>query len=196
MFFSFLSIVHSEEIINEDIATDINYYNMIKLFQPDTSLYLSSIFAKYLNGSNQGVVRGIEYGPLSETFWIVEPTLNQTDISQSTILPCRQAFRLKNAYTHLYLHSHDISAQNVIGNEVSCFEGNDSGDLWMAICDDVITDATEFSLQHVDTKYYLSATKNYKYLPEEGGQYEIFTKSNNESSMWRIRGGIFTNFDS
>ena len=109
---SFLSILaFSEEILSDNIQTDVGFYNMVKLYNSDSALFLSSIYSSYINGSHQHAIRGIKDGALAETYWVIEPLPNQTDILQGTPVQCHQPFRLKSALTGFYLHSHEIPAE-------------------------------------------------------------------------------------
>ena len=180
-----------EEYDGEQDDIPVTYYNMIKLRHTRTEYLLSSIEIPYQMGSNQQVVRGISKSTLAETFWTIHPTANETEIMQGQEIECGSTIRLNHGTTNKWLHSHKIPGHFGSGYEVSCFDGDDSGNNWFLECSNTWKVGSLFRLQHVDTGYYLSINETSEYSKQEAGEHEVFVSEEDEGNEWQIVGGIF-----
>jgi dolichyl-phosphate-mannose--protein O-mannosyl transferase len=179
-----------DEFKGDKSQLSIGYYTMLKLQDPKTRLFLSSVEFSYQKGSNQQMVRAITKGTLAETYWTTFPLPNQTDIAQGRPIECGTAIRLQHAVTGRWLHSHAIPGHFGAGHEVSCFDGSDSGDLWIIQCDDLWNAGATVRIKHVDTGMWLAANATSTHPKEFGGEFEAFA-SEADDNEWAIGGGIF-----
>ncbi len=94
---------------------------------------------------------------------------------------------------HSHLHQSPLSRQQ----EVSCYQGTDTGDNWKIELLD--SSAKEWQigqpirLQHIDTLQYLHSHKAHRYGHPIPNQFEItaFAVANSEDNTWTAEEGIY-----
>lgn len=104
-------------------------------------------------------------------------------------MPCGSSIRLKHANTQGYLHSHLHQSPLSKQQEVSCYDGKDSGDNWKVEClnsgDKTWIREVPVQLIHEDTKTYLSSYARFPFGHPIPGQLEVATsKSASKESQW------------
>lgn len=102
-------------------------------------------------------------------------------------MPCGSSIRLKHSNTQGYLHSHHHQSPLSKQQEVSCYDGKDSGDNWKVMCSGEKTWLREKTVQlvHEDTGAYLSSFTSYTFGHPIPGQLEVAgSKSSSKNSQW------------
>jgi len=174
----------------------VTYNSLIKLTHSETQYRLHSQEAKYGTGSGQQVVSGLIDVDHVESYWLVYTTIKDTMLPAGTPIKCGDTISLKHTATDAFLHSHLFQSPLSQNQEVSGFNGHDSGDSWKVICTgdekDTWKREKNIKLQHVDTKHYLSASKKNVFPQPISGQLEVFgTSSENKNNLWSAQEGIY-----
>ena len=199
MFFFSLFCLFSQS--EETSKIPLSYYSLVKLEHASSKLFLSSIELNYMTGSTQQIVRGVNATKiaLAETLWALLPVdeetgQNSNEKHQGEPVRCGDYIKLRHSVTSKNLHSHAIEAQLGKGYEVSCFDGTDTGDVWLVECKEnteVLNVRDHFTLKHKDTGYYLNANATGTYIKELMGEHEIYCSETNENADFFVRHGIF-----
>jgi dolichyl-phosphate-mannose--protein O-mannosyl transferase len=97
--------------------------------------------------------------------------------------------RLRHANTHGYLHSHLHQSPLSRQQEVSCYDGRDSGDNWKVEClntnDKIWLRESTVQFVHEDTNAYLSSFANHQFGQPIPGQLEVAaSKYASKNSQW------------
>lgn len=169
--------------------------SVVKLMNVDYKVRLHSHDVKYGTGSGQQSVTGTEQKEDVNSHWIVKgPSGKQC--TRGDPIKCKSVIRLTHTSTNKNLHSHHFSSPLSGAQEVSAYgkdgEG-DSGDDWKVICEGEYWERKdEVQLYHVDTKGYLSATRQ-TYGRPISGQYEIVAVSwpDHNPVQWKTMEGVF-----
>lgn len=99
---------------------------------------------------------------------------------------CGSLIRLKHTNTKAYLHSHLHPSPLSKQQEVSCYDGQDSGDDWQVQCTkgDWLREQP-VQLIHKDTSAYLTGSEQYQFGQPIPGQLEIAAyKSTSKHAYW------------
>lgn len=107
----------------------------------------------------------------------------------SESVPCGSAIRLKHINTQGYLHSHLHQSPLSKQQEVSCYDGKDTGDNWKVEClnsgDKVWMRENPVQLYHEDTRSYLSSSTSHQFGHPIPGQLEVAaTKYASKNTQW------------
>ncbi|KAI9319458.1 MIR motif-containing protein, partial [Dichotomocladium elegans] len=140
------------------------------------------------SGSQQQSTTAFPAADDNNSFWIVRAATGM-QCSRGEPVPCGAVIRLQHANTKAYLHSHQHTSPLSHQQEVSCYNGVDSGDDWRVECTNSAgrywTREEPIQLVHVDTKHYLSSNPNHKYGQPIPGQLEVAaSKSSSKMTRW------------
>ncbi|KAI5692979.1 hypothetical protein M8J75_005125 [Diaphorina citri] len=169
--------------------------SVVKLMNVDYRVRLHSHDVKYGTGSGQQSVTGTEVKEDVNSHWIIKAPTGKT-CKRGEPIKCNDIIRLTHTTTNKNLHSHHFSSPLSGAQEVSAYgkEGEgDTGDHWRVMCDSDYWERKDgVQLYHVDTKSYLSATRQ-TYGRPISGQYEIVTVSwpDHNPVLWKTMEGIF-----
>lgn len=104
-------------------------------------------------------------------------------------MPCGSTVRLRHTNTQGYLHSHLHQSPLSRQQEVSCYNGKNSGDNWKVEClnssDKVWLRESTVQFAHEDTYTYLSSFANHQFGQPIPGQLEVAaSRSASKNSQW------------
>lgn len=169
--------------------------SVVKIMNVDYRVRLHSHDVKYGTGSGQQSVTGTEQKEDVNSHWIVKAATGST-CKRGEPIKCNDIIRFTHATTNKNLHSHHFSSPLSGAQEVSAYgkdgEG-DTGDHWKVLCDTEHWERKDaVQLYHVDTKSYLSASRQ-TYGRPISGQYEIVavTYPDHNPVLWRTMEGVF-----
>ncbi|CDS11210.1 hypothetical protein LRAMOSA03473 [Lichtheimia ramosa] len=169
--------------------------SMVKITSQSTGYKLHSHGVAYGSGSQQQSITAFPENDDSNSFWIVRAGVGK-QCKRGEPVPCGSNIRLQHANTKAYLHSHQHISPLSHQQEVSCFDGEDTGDDWKVQCSSSSTKhwLREEPVQfvHVDTKYYLSSSAQHKYGQPIPGQLEVAAaKSSSKNTKWMAQEGVY-----
>ena len=125
----------------------------------------------------------IVYGPLDEV------------CTRGAPIACDSIIRLKHAATNMFMHSHLHKSPISRNQEISAFDGGDTGDHWKVQCgksESFWGRENPIRLQHVDTGVYLAASKKYEYQNPIPGQLEVHgAEAASTDNVWMVQEGLF-----
>ncbi|KAJ1820123.1 hypothetical protein IWW57_006221 [Coemansia sp. S610] len=155
----------------------------------DTRLVLPQV--SYGTGSQQQAVTAHSDASSTKNFWLVE-----SETPRGTPISCGEKVRLVNSDSSHNLHSHSNHKSPISGaQEVSGFDGRDSGDLWTVEClkDKVAWRRLEpVYLKHVETGWYLQSLPSKKYgQPIVGHQEVSAAKKADSNAQWMALEGYY-----
>ncbi|KAG0169292.1 Stromal cell-derived factor 2-like protein 1 [Apophysomyces sp. BC1034] len=166
----------------------------IKLTSQSTNYKLHSHGVSYGTGSQQQSVTGFSEKDDSNSFWIVQAGFGK-HCKRGAIIPCGSTIRLRHANTKGYLHSHHHKSPLSSQQEVSCFDGQDTGDDWKVDC---VQRSKHWrreepvQLKHVDSHNYLSCSTSHQYGQPIPGQLEVAAaRSASKNTQWVTQEGIY-----
>ncbi|CEP11811.1 hypothetical protein [Parasitella parasitica] len=167
----------------------------IKLANKASGYRLHSHGVTYGSGSGQQSVTGFPNADDGNSFWIVEAASGKV-CSRGEPVPCGSSIRLKHANTQGYLHSHLHQSPLSKQQEVSCYDGKDSGDNWKVEClssgDKVWNRERPVQFVHVDTYSYLSSSSSHQFGQPIPGQLEVAAaRSASKNSQWMAQEGVY-----
>ncbi|CAG8495337.1 2776_t:CDS:2 [Rhizophagus irregularis] len=153
-----------------------------------SSYKLHSHSVAYGSGSGQQSVTGLPDADDPESLWIIKGAHGES-CPRGEPIECGSVIRLKHSGTNKFLHSHHHRSPISKQQEVSAFDGLDTGDNWKVICLDKSTTywlrEQKFQLLHVETSAYLFANEEYVYNNPISGQIEVSaTKKTGENTEW------------
>ncbi|KAL9656611.1 hypothetical protein ABK040_002884 [Willaertia magna] len=167
--------------------------SIIKLKHNNLKCRLHSHQVKYGTGSGQQSVTCYPEEGDENSYWVVKGSYPQDSCPQGTVLKDKTIIRLQHAQTGGRLHSHLHASPLSRQQEVSCYEGEDTGDNWFV----ELTTGTElkrgdsFRLKHVDTGKYLH-THNMKFGHPIPGQAEVTcVDASNTNTLWVAEEGVY-----
>lgn len=175
----------------------VTYNSMIKLTHAPSGFKLHSQEAKYGTGSGQQVVSGLEAVNDRESYWLIYPSFKSGLVKAGVVIMCGDIVSLKHIATNAFLHSHKFASPLSDQQEVSGFNGHDTGDDWKVVCVDQDAKKTwkrekNIKLQHVDTGSYLASNAKHVFPHPISGQLEVFaTNSDDKSCLWSSQEGIY-----
>ncbi|KXN67736.1 hypothetical protein CONCODRAFT_86801 [Conidiobolus coronatus NRRL 28638] len=184
----------------------VTYNSMIKLTNLENYFKLNSQSANYGSGSGQQVVTAQPSQSSGEGFWIVEVGHNQSDKELGEAVKCGDYIQLRHSKTGNYLHSHQHSSPISDQQEVSAFDGVDSGNNWKVHCHpagekkETVKEwlrEEPIGLVHVDTNKHLTCNEKYKYNHPISGHIEVSaaSKSSSDELKWLAQEGIYFSQD-
>uniref|UniRef100_A0A8D9BMH6 Stromal cell-derived factor 2 n=1 Tax=Cacopsylla melanoneura TaxID=428564 RepID=A0A8D9BMH6_9HEMI len=169
--------------------------SVVKLMNVDYRVRLHSHDVKYGTGSGQQSVTGTELKEDVNSHWTIKAATGKT-CPRGEAIKCNDIIRLTHTSSNKNLHSHHFASPLSGAQEVSAYgkdgEG-DTGDHWKVMCDTEFWDRKEaVQLYHVDTKAYLSASRQ-TYGRPISGQYEIVavTWPDHNPVLWKTMEGVF-----
>ncbi|KAK4516034.1 uncharacterized protein ATC70_010995 [Mucor velutinosus] len=167
----------------------------LKLTNKANNYKLHSHGVTYGSGSGQQSVTGFPNADDGNSFWIVEAASGKA-CSRGEPIPCGSAIRLKHANTQGYLHSHLHQSPLSRQQEVSCYDGKDSGDNWKVEClnsgDKMWHREQPVQFVHEDTYAYLSSNSNHQFGQPIPGQLEVAaSRSASKNTQWMAQEGIY-----
>ncbi|EPZ34408.1 MIR motif domain-containing protein [Rozella allomycis CSF55] len=149
--------------------------SLIKLTHKSTSYKLHSHNVMYSTGSQQQRVR-------------------DCNKLKSQKIKCGQNIRLKHSETKKYLHSHYHTSVLSNNQEISAYEGSDSGDNWTLECSKTFWEReNDVRLKHADTKMYLTTSSSYSFTQGPiPGQLEVHGYAiKNNNNIWIAQEGYY-----
>ncbi|KAI8370781.1 MIR motif-containing protein [Choanephora cucurbitarum] len=180
----------------EDGFEQVTCASTIKLTNSASGYKLHSHGVTYGSGSGQQSVTAFPESDDANSFWVVEAATDMI-CKRGQPVPCGSLIRLRHPNTQGYLHSHDHPSPLSRQQEVSCYDGKDSGDNWRVEC---LTGKKEtwlreepIQLVHQDTQTYLSSSTNYQFGQPIPGQLEVAAvkSSSNKNTQWMAQEGIY-----
>lgn len=192
----FAIVVHGHSEQDQETPEDVSYVtcgSLIKLKHVPTGYRLHSPEVNYgSSGSGQQAVTTIQDPADTDSFWLVRGR-NGHACKQGTPIKQGMAFTLEHASSGRMLHSHLHLSPLSRQKEVSCFDGNDSGDNWILQNeggkwrrDQVVR------IKHADVGCYLSSSRRYKYQRAITGQLEVSCDDQpTDDTQWVVEEGIY-----
>lgn len=173
--------------------------SIIKLKHKTQGCRLHSHGVKYGTGSGQQSVTCFPGEGDENSYWVVKgPYIPASLIDmcpQGTVLKTGTTIRLEHATTGSRLHSHLHSSPLSRQQEVSCYEGQDTGDNWIVELIDSksseLKKGDAFRLKHVDTGKYLHS-HNMQFGHPIPGQSEVTcVGSSNSNTIFFAEEGVY-----
>ncbi|KAJ2468169.1 hypothetical protein GGI03_001147 [Coemansia sp. RSA 2337] len=145
----------------------------------------------YGTGSQQQAVTAHTDASSTKNFWLVD-----SDSPRGTAIACGEQVRLVNSDSSHNLHSHSNHKSPISGaQEVSGFDGRDSGDLWTVEC---LKDKKAWKrlepvyFKHVETGWYLQSLPSKKYRQPIVGHQEVSAaKKADSNAQWMALEGYY-----
>ncbi|KAJ2812526.1 hypothetical protein H4S07_001342 [Coemansia furcata] len=155
----------------------------------DTRLMLPQV--SYGTGSQQQAVTAYTDISSTKNLWLVE-----SESPRGARIACGEKIRLVNSDSSHNLHSHGNHQSPISGaQEVSGFEGRDSGDLWTVEC---LKDKEAWRrlepvyFRHVETGWYLQSLPSKKYRQPIVGHQEVSAaKKADSNAQWMALEGYY-----
>ncbi|KAI8986044.1 MIR motif-containing protein [Pilobolus umbonatus] len=160
----------------------------IKLTSKANSHKLHSHGVTYGNGSGQQSVTGFSGNNDNNSYWTIEAKTGNI-CKRGQPVPCGAVIRLRHGNTKGYLHSHLHQSPLSQQQEVSCFDGGDSGDDWIVECakssDTHWLREQPIQFKHADTNTYLSSSSGIRFGHPIPGQLEVACSStSSKNTHW------------
>ena len=171
---------------------NVSYYTVLKFIHVRSSFLLSSVPFFYGSGSQQQVTRSVTDDESADTYWTIYPLSNETNISEGNLIQCGNSIRIRHESTGCWLHSHNITFYNELGNEVSCFYGDDTGNIWKVICEGNFDNYNLVKFEHIDTHQYLFTNNSDNLISPAGADPSVYSIDDfNGDIYWRVTGGMY-----
>ncbi|CAG8799228.1 13051_t:CDS:2 [Gigaspora margarita] len=180
--------------IDEEFET-VTCGSALKLTHSPSGYKLHSHSISYGTGSGQQSVTGLPNSDDPDSLWIVKGSIGKNCLRGEKI-KCGDSIRLQHAGTEKFLHSHYHRSPLSNQQEVSAFDGLDSGDNWKLVCINTSSSywfrEQKVRLMHVETSSYLSANSEMVYNNPIHGQIEVAASSSNDKNTeWIAQEGIY-----
>ncbi|KAJ1878441.1 hypothetical protein H4R99_000331 [Coemansia sp. RSA 1722] len=162
----------------------------IKLAHTKTLTRLQLPQVSYGTGSQQQAVTSFGDTQTTKGLWLVE----QPHKARGSPIICGSSVRLVNSDSGHSLHSHESHRAPISGaQEVSGFDGRDTGDLWTVECDgDRWLRETPVYLRHEETGKYLQSLAGKKYGQPISGHQEVSGgKKPDTNAQWTAMEGYY-----
>ncbi|KAI9209795.1 MIR motif-containing protein [Polychytrium aggregatum] len=191
-----LAAKQPEFVIEEDYRK-VTIGSSVKLRHVASHHRLHSHEINYGSGSRQQSVTGFKNGDDPNSYWAVVPAIgDEASLQRGDGIACGSHFRLQHLQTKKYLHSHMHQSPLSNQQEVSAYQGSDTGDNWRVVCVDRSEKywfrESQVRLQHVDTNKFLSANKGIHFNNPIPGQLEIACSgSQGANEVWATAEGIY-----
>ncbi|KAI9033614.1 MIR motif-containing protein, partial [Phycomyces nitens] len=139
------------------------------------------------SGSGQQSVTGFSSSDDANSFWLLRAAFGK-QCKRGEPVPCGSIIRLRHINTNGYLHSHNHKSPLSSQQEVSCYDGHDTGDDWRVEC----ASGTKFWVReepvqfvHVDSQAYLSCNGAHQFGHPIPGQLEVSgSKGSSKNTQW------------
>jgi dolichyl-phosphate-mannose--protein O-mannosyl transferase len=197
LLFPFSSSSSSKEQLPFVIEDEFKYVtcgSSIKLTSVENGYKLHSHKVTYGNsGSGQQSVTGFKDSNDANSYFTVREGDKEALCTLGQKIPCNSIIRLYHSNTKTWLHSHNFKSPLSQQQEVSAFDGNDSGNNWFLECKESKFWKREstITLKHIDTNMYLS-NSNRVYQSVIPGQLEIVAvQTLGNSELWSAQEGIY-----
>lgn len=169
--------------------------SIIKLTNKANNYKLHSHGVTYGSGSGQQSVTGFPDADDGNSYWIVGAASGHI-CNRGEYVPCGSSIRLKHSNTQGYLHSHLHQSPLSRQQEVSCYDGKDSGDNWKVECssssDKTWIREKTIQLVHENTYAYLTSSSNHQFGHPIPGQLEVAaSRSSSKNSQWIAQEGVY-----
>ncbi|KAF0974242.1 hypothetical protein FDP41_006852 [Naegleria fowleri] len=174
--------------------------SIVKLRHKGMNCRLHSHAVKYGSGSGQQSVTCFPGEGDENSYWVIKGAYSadkkgEDSCPHGTVLKTGLTVRLEHAQTGGRLHSHLHLSPLSRQQEVSCYEGQDTGDNWIVELVSSSSNALEkgdsFRLKHVDTGKYLHS-HNMQYGNPIPGQLEVTcVGSSNSNTIWVAEEGVY-----
>ncbi|KAL0081314.1 Sdf2l1 protein [Phycomyces blakesleeanus] len=166
----------------------------IKLSNQANQHRLHSHGVSYGSGSGQQSVTGFSSSDDANSFWLLRAAFGK-QCKRGDPVPCGSIIRLRHTNTNGYLHSHNHKSPLSSQQEVSCYDGNDTGDDWRVEC----ASGSKFWLReepvqfvHVESQAYLSCNGAHQFGHPIPGQLEVSgTKGSSKHTQWIAQEGVY-----
>ncbi|KAI9092394.1 MIR motif-containing protein [Phlyctochytrium arcticum] len=171
--------------------------SVVKLAHKNTGCRLHSQQVSYGTGSGQQAVTCNPAADNNDDFFIVSAGHGQPQCQRGQPMKCKSIIRLVHLNSGKYLHSHSAHASPFSHNqEVSAFDGTDTGDNWVVICVEKgeldWNRESQVRLRHVDTNKYLAANPQFTYRINPAGQVEVSgVGSTGLETHWIAQEGLY-----
>ncbi|KAJ2855188.1 hypothetical protein FB639_006264, partial [Coemansia asiatica] len=164
----------------------------IKLTHTKTSTRLMLPQVSYGTGSQQQAITAFTDTTTTKALWLIE----QPGQARGHPVKCNTKVRLVNSDSGHSLHSHANHQAPISGNqEVSGFDGRDSGDLWTVECSggaELWLREVPVYLRHVETGKYLQSLGAKKYRQPIVGHQEVSgSKKPDTNAQWTAMEGYY-----
>jgi dolichyl-phosphate-mannose--protein O-mannosyl transferase len=186
-----IPFVFSQDFMLEPEFETVTCGSSIKLTHKSTGFKLHSHEINYGSGSGQQSITCFPNGNDPNSYFIVQGAFG-TNCVRGTTIDCGQTISLKHAKTFKNLHSHSIKSPLSGQQEVSAYVGNDEGDDWIVGCTGVWKREQPITLQHKQTKQYLSSSDRHRFGHPISGQLEVAARSKASSDeQWIAQEGVY-----
>ncbi|KAJ2356814.1 hypothetical protein GGF43_001837, partial [Coemansia sp. RSA 2618] len=161
----------------------------IKLAHVKSNTRLTMPQVSYGTGSQQQAITAHSDAAATKGFWRVEAG----GAARGQPVACGTNVRLINSDTDHSLHSHAAHKSPISGNqEVSGFDGRDSGDMWTVQCEGATwVRESPVSLKHVETGKFLMSLPSKKYRQPISGHLEVCAGKSDSNAQWMAMEGYF-----
>eukprot|EP00762_Andalucia_godoyi_P002540 ANDGO_02795.mRNA.1 hypothetical protein len=165
--------------------------SMMKLEHMATRYRLHSHEVKYGSGSGQQSVTCYAGSSDPNSYWKVWGP----ECKPGQALKNGQVVTLEHVQTRKLLHSH-LHASPLSGNqEVSAYEGRDSGDFWKIVTVDGSKSwkrSGAVMFEHVDTALMLASNGRHRFGDPIRGQQEVYAaKDRSQNVQWSAQEGLY-----
>jgi len=175
--------------------TAVTCSSVVKIAHSQTGYRLHSHGVSYGSGSEQQSVTGYKDADDTNSLWVIHGPFN-THCKRGDPIKCGSVIRLKHLNTGRWLHSHLYRSPLSNQQEVSAFDGSDTGDNWEIHCvdesDEFWVREKDVRLFHQDTKKYLTSSQHFQFRNPIPGQLKnAASERGNEQTKWKTLEGIY-----
>ncbi|RIA95980.1 MIR motif-containing protein [Glomus cerebriforme] len=194
--FLVISVMIDSQILEIDEEFEkVTCGSAVKLTHKPSNYKLHSHSIAYGSGSGQQSVTGLPNADDPDSLWIIKGAHDES-CSRGEPIKCGTTIRLQHSGTSRLLHSHLHRSPISQQQEVSAFDGLDTGDNWKLICMDKSSiywlREQKIQLIHKETSKYLSANEEYMYNNPINGQIEVSaSKKADQNAEWIAQEGIY-----
>lgn len=203
LIFVLISLTFASQEERSSDHQKVTCLSSVKLTHGQSSYKLHSHSVNYASGSGQQSVTGFPDADDSNSLFRVKPMYKPDgEVNACThrgqAIKCGSVLRFQHVNTGNFLHSHaahksPISQQQ----EVSAYDGQDTGDNWEVICSGKYWMRDEsIKLKHIDTGRFLFSSKDFSYRHPIPGQLEISAvdegRARNANQIsWKTQEGVY-----
>lgn len=167
----------------------------IKLQHVSTGYRLHSHGVAYGTGSEQQSVTCYPDADDTNSLWTIHGAFG-TYCKRGEPIKCGSVIRIKHLNTGKWLHSHHYRSPLSNQQEISAFDGEDSGDNWIVQCvdpkDKYWIREKNVRFLHKDTNVYMTSSQHFAFRNPIPGQLEIAgNERTGEQSKWKTSEGIY-----
>jgi dolichyl-phosphate-mannose--protein O-mannosyl transferase len=190
--FLFTVAAFSQEFLIEPEFETVTCGSSIKLAHKSTGFRLHSHEVNYGSGSGQQSVTCFPNGNDPNSYFMIQSS-RQTTCQRGTSVRCGQTIVLRHVRTDKLLHSHKVKSPISGQQEVSAYAGEDEGDNWIVGCNTKVWKReVPITLQHKQTKQFLSSSGQHRFSHPINGQLEVAARSSSgPGEQWIAQEGIY-----